>query len=94
MIEKDNVEHIAYLAKIKIEDNEIEKYQRQLTDILTEVEKIVNVEIDSDKIMISPSINKDKYESDIIGTHISRDLAFRNAKNIKGDYIVVPKVIE
>lgn len=94
MIEKEKINHIASLAKLEIEDAEIEKYQQQITDILTEIEKIVKVEIPEENIMIGPSDSRDRYEEDIIGTHISRDLAFKNAKKVKGDYIVVPKVIE
>ena len=94
MINKNDVEHIASLARIKIDENEINKYQSQLTDILTEIDKIISVEIPETDIMISPSINKNRMSEDIIGSHISRETMFKNAKNVKGDYIYVTKVIE
>lgn len=94
MIEKEQVQHIAGLAKLKVSDNEMIKYQTQLTDILSEIKKILDVKIPNEDIMISPSFNKNRYNEDIIGFHISRELAFKNAKHVKGDYIVVPKVVE
>ena len=94
MITKEKVNHIADLAKLNIQDNEMEMYQKQLTDILTEIDKILKVDIPDKQIMISPTTNRNCYSEDIIETHISKSDAFKNAKRIKGDYIIVPKVIE
>lgn len=94
MIEKDQVKHIADLAKLSISDNEMEKYQKQLADILTEIDKIVEVEIDNKDIMISPTENKNVYSDDVIETHISKSDALLNAKHKRSDYITVPRVLE
>lgn len=94
MISEEQVRHIANLAKLNVKDSEMEKYQKQLSDILTEIEKIVEVDIEEDEIMISPTENKNNYSEDIIEQHISKEDAFLNAKRTKGDYIAVPKVIE
>lgn len=94
MIDEEKVRHIADLAKLNIEDDEMSKYQKQLTDILTEIDKILKVDIKNEDIMISPSDNRNVYSLDVIENHISKNDAFKNAKRVKGDYIVVPKVIE
>ena len=94
MIDEEKVKHIADLAKLNVEAAEMKKYQKQLTDILTEIDKILNVDIKNEEIMINPSDNKNVYSLDIIENHISKKDAFKNAKRVKGDYIIVPKVIE
>ena len=94
MIDEEKVRHIADLAKLNIEDDEMSKYQKQLTDILTEIDKILKVDIKNEDIMISSSDNRNVYSLDVIENHISKNDAFKNAKRVKGDYIVVPKVIE
>ena len=94
MIEKEQVKHIADLAKLSIKDEEMEKYQKQLTDILTEIDKIIEVEIDNKDIMISPTENKNVYSDDVIETHISKSDALLNAKHKRSDYITVPRVLE
>lgn len=94
MIDDKKIEHIADLAKLYIRKDEYPKYKKQLTDILTEIEKIVDVSIKNDEIMISPTNNENCYSEDIIEQHISRKDAFLNAKSVKGDYITVPNVIE
>ena len=94
MIDEEKVRHIASLAKLNVSDDEMIKYQKQLTDILTEIDKILKVDIKNEEIMISPSDNRNVYSLDVIENHISKSDAFKNAKRVKGDYIVVPKVIE
>lgn len=93
MIEKEKVEHIADLAKLYIKENEYSKYQQQCSDILSEIEKIVEVEMLNDDIMISPITETNKFSDDVIENHISRADAFKNSKRVKGDYITVPKVV-
>lgn len=94
MISEEKVKHIANLAKLNVTEEEMNKYQKQLTDILTEIDKILKVDIANDEIMISPSDNRNCYSEDVIESHISKSDALKNAKRVKGDYIIVPKVIE
>lgn len=94
MIKEDKVKHIADLAKLNIKDEEMAKYQIQLTDILSEIDKILKVDIKEEKIMISPSTNQNVFDEDKIEQHLSKEDMFKNAKRVKGDYIIVPKVIE
>ena len=94
MISKEKVDHIATLARLNIKEEEYSKYQVQLNDILTEIDKIIDVEIKEDSIMISPSYNHNCFSSDEIENHISRQEALKNAKRVTGDYITVPKVVE
>lgn len=94
MITKEKVDHIAKLARLNVKEEEYPKYQVQLNDILTEIEKIIDVEIPNDDIMISPSNNHNCFTTDEIETHISRQDALKNAKRITGDYITVPKVVD
>ena len=94
MISEEKVKHIADLAKLNVSDDELDKYKKQLADILTEIDKILKVNINNDEIMISPSDNRNVFFDDTIESHISKADAFKNAKRVKGDYIIVPKVIE
>ena len=74
----EKVKHIADLAKLDIKEDEIEKYKIQLTDILTEIDKIMEVNIDNEKIMISSSTNRNCYSEDIPENHISTEDALKN----------------
>lgn len=94
MISKEKVDHIAKLARLNVKEEEYSKYQSQLNDILTEIDKIMEVNVTSDEIMISPTTNTNCYSEDVIENHISKEDLLKNAKSVKGDYVTVPKVIE
>lgn len=89
--DKELVDHVAYLARIKVTD--YPKYEKQLSDILTEIDKINKVDIDCD-IMITSCNNKNAFFDDKIGYHLTKEETLKNSKNKDGNYIVVPKVIE
>lgn len=93
MVTNEMIDHLADLSKLYINEKDYEKYVKQCSDILTEINKINLVEVKTDEIMISPSDNVNCFSEDIIESHISKDLAFKNAKRVKGDYITVPKVL-
>ena len=46
MIERDQVLHVARLARLRLTDDEVERMQRELSGILDHVEKIDQLELD------------------------------------------------
>lgn len=92
MLNENEVEHVADLAKLYVYKDEYPKYQKQLHDILSEIKKIEDIDIDGD-IMISPSSNTNEYSNDNVGPMLNKDDIFKNVKHTNGDYIVVPTVI-
>ena len=51
---KEEVLHVAHLARIKVDDDEIEKYQVELKQLLDDVDKIKEVEGYDEERMIAP----------------------------------------
>ncbi len=92
LTEKD-VKHVANLARLNVLDSELDRYSNQLSAILTEIEKITEVEVISDDILIAPTTNKNCYQEDIVGPMLSKEEVLLNANKTSGDYILVPKVI-
>ena len=88
---KEEVLHVAKLARIEVSDEEIEKYQVNLKKIMNEIEKINDIKT-SDDILISPTsaeaLYRD-YESDMME---ASDVV-KNAPKSSGSYIEVPVVI-
>ena len=56
-LSREEVLHVAKLARLRLKDSEIDTYSIKLKEILNEIEKINEVDVDCD-IMISPTINK------------------------------------
>lgn len=92
-LSKEQVMHVADLAKLKINEDELLKYQKQLSDILTEIDKILKAEVTTDEILISPIEHINRYNEDTEGKMLTKEEIMKNVKNTNGDYIIVPRVI-
>lgn len=92
-LSNEEVEHVANLARLKVNDEDKEWYASQLGDIMTEVNKIIDVDINEKNIMITSSNNINMYSEDEIGEMLKTEEVLRCAKNTKGEYVVVPKVL-
>jgi aspartyl-tRNA(Asn)/glutamyl-tRNA(Gln) amidotransferase subunit C len=93
-IEKKEVEHIARLARLKLNEEEKERFGHQLDQILKYIEKLneLNTKGVEPAFHIVPLQNvmrKDKAEDSL---PIKNALA--NAPATKGNYFKVPRIIE
>lgn len=86
-----DVEHVNDLARLK--ETDMEKYEKQLNDILTEINKILDVEIEEKDIMISPSTNINRYYDNESVEEIDKKEVLEMANKTNGDFIVVSRVI-
>ena len=87
----EEVLKVAHLARVYIDDNEIEMYKGQLEAIMNEINKINEVEIIDDDIMISPSSNINNYREDI--PKKAKDDVLSNAPKTNGNYIQIKRFV-
>ncbi|MBQ1812543.1 MAG: Asp-tRNA(Asn)/Glu-tRNA(Gln) amidotransferase subunit GatC [Bacilli bacterium] len=87
---KEEVLHVAHLARINVSDEDVEKYKVQLKQILNEMEKINEVDVEGD-ILISPSNNKNEYREDV-GLDSDADI-LSNAPKRNGNYIEIKRFV-
>jgi aspartyl-tRNA(Asn)/glutamyl-tRNA(Gln) amidotransferase subunit C len=93
-IDKDTVKYTAHLARIELQDKELEKLSRQLHDILDFIDKlsklnVENVQPTSHILPINTVLRKDAPDKSL---PIEKTLA--NAPSREGSFFAVPKVIE
>lgn len=95
MITEENVLKVASLAELEINENEIKKYTKELSDILTEIEKILDAKIENENILIAPVESKkiDDFESTITEESLSKEEIMKNVKNHDRSYIIVKRVV-
>ena len=92
-LSKEEVLHVADLARIKLSEEEIEKYQAELKKLLDDVEKINDVEGYDDEILIACWEENTKLRKDIPGKMLEPKELLENAPRHSGNYIAVPVVI-
>ncbi|NOX97882.1 MAG: Asp-tRNA(Asn)/Glu-tRNA(Gln) amidotransferase subunit GatC [Nitrospirae bacterium] len=93
-ISKDDVKQVARLARLRLTEEEKEKFGKQLNQILAYVEKlnelnIENVEPTSHVVPLTNVLRKDE-----VKPSLSEEEALANAPERKGKYFKVPKIIE
>ena len=92
-LSREEVLHVANLAKIKVTDKEVEKYQVELKKLLNDVEKINDVKGYDDEILIAPWVDNTVLRKDEEGVMLDPKQVLENAPRHAGNYIEVPVVI-
>lgn len=90
---KEEVLHVAELARISLTEEEIEKYQVQLKQLLNDVEKINDVKGFDDDILIACWEENTMLRKDEVGAMLDPKEVIHNAPRHSGNYIEVPVVI-
>ena len=93
-LSKEEVLHVAQLARIKVTEEEIEKYRIELKQLLNEVEKINDVVGYDDNILISCWNDSTVLRKDEAGDMLTPKEVIENAPRHSGNYIEVPVVIK
>ena len=93
-LSREEVLHIASLARIELKEEEVEKFREQLSEILTFVEKLneLNTEGIDPKLSVIPPENV--LRDDVPGLSLPREKVFMNAPETDGEYFIVPKVVK
>tara|TARA_B100001123_G_scaffold438548_1_gene573575 strand:+ start:1293 stop:1580 length:288 start_codon:yes stop_codon:yes gene_type:complete len=93
-IDKKLVKKIATLSRVKIEEKEIEKISKELSEIITWVEKLNEVDTNNVTPVANPSDIKIPFRKDEINDGKIEEKILKNAPEKKAGYFVVPKVVE
>lgn len=90
---KEEVLHVADLARIKVTEEEIEKYQVELKQLLDDVEKVNDVVGYDEEILIAPWDHNADLRNDKDTRMLEAKEILKNAPSYSGNYITVPVVI-
>lgn len=98
ILTKEEVLHLAKLAKLHLSEKEIEKYQKQLRETLDYIENLNEIKIDSVKTGQCPvstqGTNNIFFEDKISKERIlPLSQVLVNAKNKKNNYFTVKKIL-
>jgi aspartyl-tRNA(Asn)/glutamyl-tRNA(Gln) amidotransferase subunit C len=90
---RDDVAHVAHLARLGLTDDELGRLEGQLNHILDQYTKLAELDTDA----IPPTAQTIELENilreDVVRASFSVDEALANAPARDGDFIVVPAII-
>lgn len=90
---KEEVLHVAHLARIAVTDEEIDKYQVELKQLLNEVDKIKDIDIDKEELLVTPVEHESVPRSDECTHTISFDEVKKNVPSSMGNFVEVPVMV-
>lgn len=93
-LDKTDIDKIAWLARLKIADDDIENYARDLSNILGLVEQMQAINTTDVEPMAHPLELTARLRSDEITESNQRDHFQTIAPDVEGGHYLVPKVIE
>jgi aspartyl-tRNA(Asn)/glutamyl-tRNA(Gln) amidotransferase subunit C len=93
-INRETVEYVAHLARIELQPKELEKFSKQLHDILDFIDTLTKVDIKD----IAPTSHilpiNNVLRDDLPKGSLPLEKVLENAPSREGNFFVVPKVIE
>jgi aspartyl-tRNA(Asn)/glutamyl-tRNA(Gln) amidotransferase subunit C len=93
-VDASTVRRIAHLARIAVDDDEIEHLQGELNAILAFVEQLNEVDVTGVEPMTSVTPMSMKKRADVVTDGGDADAILANAPAREDHYFVVPKVVE
>ena len=93
-VSKEEILHIANLARLNLEENEIEKYIENLEDILNFANIVNNAPIDGLDITIGANEAKNVFRKDEIEVFEDNSSLLQNAPTQEQNMFKIPKVIQ
>jgi aspartyl-tRNA(Asn)/glutamyl-tRNA(Gln) amidotransferase subunit C len=89
-ITRDEVLHVARLARIELSDDEVAKFQEQLANILEAVSKVSELDLSDVPPTAHPLEIANAWAEDVPRDCLPLDEVFANAPDRDGDYFRTP----
>jgi len=93
-ITKEEVEHVALLARLKFNESEKERFTVQMNSILEYVEKLAELDTTDVEPTFHAVAQTNVFRQDLVKPSIPRDLSLGNAPDGDRGFFRVPKIIE
>ena len=86
-----DIRHIAKLSRLRIEDSELEGYEKEMADIIAMVEAMPDIE---DELTVDPAEAMTLRADELGEKCFSRDEILKNAPKTVAGCVVVPKTVD
>jgi aspartyl/glutamyl-tRNA(asn/gln) amidotransferase, C subunit len=93
-VSKEEILHIANLARLNLEEDEIEKYRENLQDILNFANVVNNAPVEGLDVTIGANEAKNVFRKDEINVFEDTESLLQNAPSQEQNMFKLPKVIQ
>ncbi len=93
-VDENTVKRIAFLARLKVEDDKLQATKDEFNKILNWVEELNEINTDNVEPLISVNEQVLRLREDVVDDGNQREAILKNAPSAEFDYFAVPKVVE
>jgi aspartyl-tRNA(Asn)/glutamyl-tRNA(Gln) amidotransferase subunit C len=93
-ISRADVQHVARLARLALTDEELDRFQRQLSNILEEAEKVKRLPTEGVPPMSHAVPRVNVWRDDTVGPCLTQQEALSTAPAVEQGRFMVPRIIE
>ncbi len=90
----EDVEYVASLAQLSLDDEAKQRLLREMGDLLAYVDKLNELDTDGIEPMMHVLDISNVYREDVVTGSLDRDAALRNAPKTDGEYFLVPRILD
>jgi aspartyl-tRNA(Asn)/glutamyl-tRNA(Gln) amidotransferase subunit C len=91
-VDKNTLKKIAHLARLEIQEDQEESMLASLSEILTWVEKLNEVDTDGVEPLTNMVLEINMLRDDKVTGYLDRERALKNAPDKNSQYLKVPKI--
>jgi aspartyl-tRNA(Asn)/glutamyl-tRNA(Gln) amidotransferase subunit C len=93
-VDNETLKKIAHLARLDFEEKAADEMKESMSEILTWVEKLNEIDTDNVAPLIQMSEEVNELREDVVKEPLSHERGLLNAPKKDSDYFRVPKVLE
>jgi len=93
-ISKEQVEHVAKLARLEVSEDEKAMFARQLSAILTYMDQLKEVDTEGVEPTATVLPTENVFREDAVRPSLTQDRALANAPDQADGFFRVPKILE
>lgn len=93
-ISKEEVEHVAYLARLNFPEEEKEKFTTQLNEILEYMDQLGKLDTSQIVPTFQAIAQTNVFREDIVWPSIPQEISLSNAPDQERGFFRVPKIID
>jgi len=93
-IKKEDIKHIANLSMLNLSDEEIEKYTKDMEQIVGFANKVNEIDTSSTEISAFSNDNVNIFRKDEVRKSLCRELLLSNAPSSNGEAYSIPNVMD
>jgi aspartyl-tRNA(Asn)/glutamyl-tRNA(Gln) amidotransferase subunit C len=93
-LSREDVDHIALLARLHLTDEEKERYREQLSNILDHISKLQELDTSAVQPMSSVVVEQSRLREDVPGAAMPREDLLQNAPDAADDQFRVPPILD